>query len=104
MKQPTLFMMFGYPGAGKTTVANIINEVTGAVHLSSDEVRLELFPEPIYTQAEHDTVYATLDERAEAALREGKSVIYDANLNRFVHRMEKYTLCERAGARAVLFW
>ena len=34
MQKPTLFMMFGYPGAGKTTTAEIINELTGAEHLS----------------------------------------------------------------------
>jgi len=104
MNQPTLFMMFGYPGAGKTTVAKLISQLTGAAHLSSDEVRMELFPNPSYTQAEHDMVYTTLNTRAEELLKEGKSVVYDANLNRLIHRIEKYTLCQRVGARSVLFW
>ncbi len=104
MNQPTLFMMFGYPGAGKTTTAKMIQELTGAEHLSSDEIRLELFPQPTYTQAEHDAVYGELDKRTEALLKEGKSVIYDANLNRLVHRQEKYDMCQRTGARPLLLW
>jgi predicted kinase len=104
MKQPTLFMMFGYPGAGKTTTAKIIQELSGAEHLSSDDIRLELFPEPTYTQEEHDKVYSTLDKRAEDLLAQGRSVIYDANLNRYIHRLEKYEMCQRTGAMAVLLW
>ncbi|HTH72170.1 MAG TPA: AAA family ATPase [Candidatus Pristimantibacillus sp.] len=104
MNQPTLFMMFGYPGAGKTSTANVIEKLTGAEHLSSDEIRLELFPQPTYTQEEHDAVYDELNRRAEALLKEGKSVVYDANLNRYKHRLEKYEMCERTGAKAVLIW
>lgn len=104
MRQPTLFLMFGYPGAGKTTAAKTIQELTGAEHLSSDILRLELFPKPTYSQEEHDAVYAELDKRTEASLSQGKSVIYDANLNRYQHRLEKYQMCERTGAKAALLW
>ncbi len=100
----TLFLMFGYPGAGKTSTAQLIHELAGAEHLSSDTLRLELFPSPTYTQAEHDAVYNELDKRAEALLKQGKSVIYDANLNRYQHRLEKYQMCERTDAKPVLLW
>lgn len=104
MNRPILFMMFGYPGAGKTTAARVIHELTGAEHLSSDALRLELFPNPTYSQEEHDTVYAELNKRTEELLRQGRSVVYDANLNRYVHRLEKYELSERTGAKPVLLW
>lgn len=97
-------MMFGYPGAGKTTIATLISQLTGAVHLSSDEVRLELFPHPTFSQIEHDALYMELDNRTEQLLHEGKDVIYDANLNRYRHRKDKYDICERAGATPVLIW
>jgi predicted kinase len=97
-------MMFGYPGAGKTTTAKMIAGLTGATHLSSDEIRIELFPEPTYSQEEHDAVYATLNKRTEELLAAGKNVVYDANLNRYTHRAEKYELCERTNAKPVLFW
>jgi predicted kinase len=104
MSTPMLFLMFGYPGAGKTTVANMVAKITGAVHLSSDLIRLELFPQPTYSQAEHDAVYTELNKRAQDLLQAGKSVIYDANLNRYSHRAEKYDMCERTSARPIVLW
>ena len=104
MSQPILYLMFGYPGAGKTTTAKIIEQITGAVRLSSDEVRLELFPNPVFSEEEHAELYAELNKRTEDLLRAGTSVIYDANLNRYEHRAEKYNICHQTGAKAQLIW
>jgi predicted kinase len=104
MRKPTLYMMFGYPGAGKTTTAAVVAELTGAIHLASDKIRVELFPHPTFSQAEHDALYQALDMRTEELLRQGKDVVYDANLNRYQHRKDKYDICERTGARAKLLW
>jgi predicted kinase len=100
----TLYLMFGYPGAGKSTTAEVIAQLTGAVRLSSDHVRMELFPQPTFTQAEHDVLYNTLDARTEELLQAGKDVIYDANLNRHQHRQDKYDICKRTGATPKLLW
>ncbi len=96
--------MAGYPGAGKTTIAKIINELTGAVHLSSDAIRLELFPSPTFSPNEHMQLYKTLDDRTASLLKQGKDVIYDANLNRYQHRQEKYDICSQLNADARLIW
>jgi predicted kinase len=101
---PTLYLMLGYPGAGKTTTAEIIHQLTGAVHMSSDKLRLELFSPPSFSQTEHDALYKALDQRTEALLQEGKSVIYDANLNRYQHRKDKYDICIHTSANPVLVW
>lgn len=100
----TLYLMLGYPGAGKTTAAKIIHELTGAVHISSDALRLKMFPHPTFSQAEHNHLYRVLDERVTEALRGGEDAIYDANLNRYRHRVEKYQICEATGAKPVLLW
>lgn len=102
--QPTLYMLVGYPGAGKTTTAQALATLAGATRLSSDELRLQLFPEPTFSQAEHDQLYAELNRRTQALLQEGKSVIYDANLNRREHRDEKYALAQQTGAKPLLLW
>jgi len=96
--------MFGYPGAGKSTTAKVIERLTGAVRLTSDEVRIEMFPQPTFSQSEHDALYKELDKRAEKLLSEGKDVIYDANLNRRQHRKDKYDICDRANATSKLLW
>ncbi len=102
--KPTLYMMLGYPGAGKTTIAEHIATATGAVHLNSDRFRLHLFREPKFTQEEHDLIYRALDYQAELLLASGVSVIYDANLNLYIHRKSKYDIAKRAGATAKLIW
>lgn len=104
MNKPTLYLMLGYPGAGKTTAAHHIANLTGAVLLTSDKIRLELFPKPTFSPEEHAKLYAAIDHRAEQLLKGGTSVIYDANLNRYQHRKEKYDICDRTGARPVLVW
>ncbi len=96
--------MMGYPGAGKTTVAEIIAGLTGAEQLSSDKIRLELFPNPSFNDFEHEALYKEIDRRTQRLLEERKSVIYDANLNRLRHRREKYAICEKVGATPVLIW
>ena len=94
----------GYPGSGKTTAAKLIHKLCDAEHLSSDVLRLQLFPKPTYTQAEHDAVYKELDRQTEELLAQGKNVVYDANLNRYVHRQEKYDIAKRTNAQTVLLW
>lgn len=96
--------MLGYPGAGKTTAAQCIASATGAVHVSSDAVRRQLLPESRFTQQEHDQLYAELDQRVASLLQQGQSVVYDANLNRYAHRQEKYTLAKQLHATPVLVW
>ncbi len=99
-----LYLMLGYPGAGKTTTAGLLSEVTGAVRLSSDEFRFRMFEKPTFSQAEHDALYRTLDFITELLLGHGVSVIYDANLNHYEHRRDKYAICKRTQATPVLLW
>ncbi|MBW3569423.1 ATP-binding protein [Candidatus Parcubacteria bacterium] len=102
--KPILYLMLGYPGAGKTTVAEKIAKFTGAVHLNSDWFRLHMFKKPTFSQEEHDSLYGNLDYLCELILTTGKSVIYDANLNRYIHRQEKYDIAKRVGAKVRLIY
>lgn len=102
--KPTLYLLLGLPGSGKTTAAKEIAKLTGAVHLSSDSFRLSLFERPQFTQDEHDSLYIMLDYMCELLLTSGTSVVYDANLNRLVHRQEKYRLAKKLGVKTRLFW
>jgi len=96
--------MLGLPGSGKTTAAAEIARQTGAVHISSDAFRLAQFNPPQFTQAEHDILYRTLDYVTELLLTKGMQVIYDANVNRYAHRKDKYDICQKIDADCTLLW
>ena len=102
--KPTLYLMLGYPGAGKTTTANVVAHLTGAIHLSSDHVRLAKYKKPTFSQNEHDELYDALNKETKRLLKKGKSVVYDANLNRKMHRQEKYDLAFELGVPVKLLW
>jgi predicted kinase len=97
-------MLLGYPGAGKTTTAKILEKLTRAYRLTSDDERLKMFPDPSLSQEEHARLYQKLDDETERLLASGQSVIYDANLNRYTHRKEKYKICQKTNAIPVLIW
>ena len=74
---PKFFMMVGIPGSGKSTAANKIAEKCGAVIISSDAIRGELYGDEAI-QGDHSYVFQLMEERTLAALKAGRSVIYDA--------------------------
>ena len=104
MTKPILYLLLGLPGSGKTTAGAELSKLTGAVHLSSDSFRLSLFERPQFTQDEHDVLYKMLDYMCELLLASRTSVVYDANLNRYEHRQEKYKIAKKTGAITKLFW
>lgn len=104
MHKPTLHLLMGLPGSGKTTLGRVLQSLTSATVMSSDDYRLLLFKKPCFSQEEHDMLYTTLDHNVEHLLEAGQDVIYDANLNRLEHRKQKYQLAEKHGANVKLWW
>lgn len=96
--------MLGYPGAGKTTVAQLIAEETGAAHIWSDLERHKMFDEPTHTKTESRQLYDNLNQQAEKLLAGGRSVIFDTSFN---HRHDRDLLREIAAryeAETIVIW
>lgn len=104
MKQPTLYLMLGYPGAGKTTTAKMIHEVTGAVHLWADDIRRERLVEPTYTHDENLVLYEYLNKVAEQLLEAGQSVIFDTNFNFYTDRQKLREIASKHNAKSKVIW
>lgn len=96
--------MLGYPGAGKTTAANVIHDLTGATHLWADKIRRERFGEPAYSSDENEQLYEQLNQEALALLSRGESVIFDTSFNYFRDRENLRALAAEAGADCKLLW
>jgi len=87
----TLVLVGGYPGTGKTTMADGVGASLGWAVLASDRIRKELagipadadgrvaFGTGIYSQAWHERTYGELFRRAGELLARGESVILDAS-------------------------
>lgn len=77
MSIPVMTMVVGLVASGKSTYAERIARETGAIILSSDAIRYELFGDE--TDQEHNQkVFQELHKRAKEHLSNGKNVIYDA--------------------------
>ncbi len=104
MSKPVLYLMVGYPGAGKTTVAQLITQRTGAVHLWADWERHQLFDNPNHSESESRKLYDQLNQTAEKLLAEGKSVVFDTNFNYRRDRQLLREVADRQNAETIVVW
>lgn len=104
MSKPTLYLFIGYPGAGKTTVAQMIADETGAIHLWADLERHKMFPRPTHSLEESTELYEKLNQAAEYLLAQGKSVVFDTNFNFYEDRQKLWEIAARHGAETIIVW
>ncbi|MEK7059843.1 MAG: ATP-binding protein [Patescibacteria group bacterium] len=104
MTEPALYLLVGYPGAGKTSVARTISQATGAVHLWSDAERHKMFANPTHSQQESLSLYDHLNQRTDELLAEGKSVVFDTNFNFQADRQKLREIADRHNASTVILW
>lgn len=104
MGKPKLYLLVGYPGAGKTTVSKLIASRTGAIHLWADVERHKLFGEATHSHAESLKLYEYLNNEAEKLLAAGHSVVFDTNFNFRADRDMLREIADRHGAETVVVW
>jgi predicted kinase len=95
--------MMGFPGAGKTTTARIIHDLTGAVHLWADQERRERFGDT-YRPEDSEQLYEALNHRTAELLHAGKSVVFDTNFNFRKDRDFLRDVAAMANADVKLIW
>ncbi len=100
--QPTLVMLCGLPGTGKSTLARRLAHRLPAVVVESDRVRRTLFNPPTYTAEESRWVHMVCHILIGWYLRHYYHVVYDATNLYERHRGLVYRLAARSGARLVV--
>src|SRR5215217_6541540 len=104
LNHPTLFLLYGFPGAGKTYFARQLCEELQAAHVQGDRIRSELFEDPRYDKEENSVVTQLMDYMTEEFLSAGLSVVYDANAMRFAQRHTLREMARRHKAQPLLVW
>ena len=95
MNRPTLILLVGVPGSGKTTYAEkYIEENPNTAHVSSDKIREELWGSEA-TQGDNNKVFSLMQSRTIEALNNGQSVVYDATNVTRKDRLYIITLCPK---------
>lgn len=77
----TLYYLVGLPASGKTTWAKNIKDDIEAIHISSDDLRVELYDD-VNNQEHNSDLFQIMNKRTKDLLKKGFNVIYDAtNIN-----------------------
>ncbi|MFM7631558.1 MAG: AAA family ATPase [Alphaproteobacteria bacterium] len=98
----------GYAGSGKTTLARALAEKTGAVLLSSDDLRKQMhgvvatdtLPPSAYTQEKSQAVYDRLQALALGLAQTGQDVVLDAT---FLQAKGRDALAEQLKDAGIVF-
>ena len=104
LSRPTLILLYGYPGAGKTYLSRQLCEDIQAAHVQSDRIRHELFEQPRYDRQENQIVDHLLQYMTEEFLGVGISVVYDINAMRLGQRRELRDMARKNKVDTLLIW
>ena len=99
---PSLVILCGLPGTGKSHFARELSRRAPFVWLNSDRTRKLLVERPSYSRREHRRVFSAMHVLTRSYLRDGFSVVFDAtNLNENV-RWPLYASANDVGVRPLI--
>ncbi|MEM6997908.1 MAG: ATP-binding protein [Patescibacteria group bacterium] len=104
LEKPALIMIVGMPGSGKTYLMRRLAEDLGAVHISAEKIRHEIFEKPSLTRDEEAVVRQLMMMLAEEFLKTGLSVLYDTSVSTKDERKEMRDFARKLKAEPILIW
>ncbi len=100
--RPTLVVVSGLPGTGKSRFCRDLRKRTGVVVLESDALRKLLFRRPTHSARESQRLFAAIHAAIERLLAAGVASALDATNLAERHREPLYEIAEKQGAKLLL--
>lgn len=104
-RSPSLTLVCGVSGTGKSTLARELCKRMDAIHIRSDAIRkhiagveLDSHASAIYTDEITEATCATMAEHARTLLQSGWNIIMDATFQRAAHRVAARNVADECGA------
>lgn len=104
LTKPTLIMLYGFPGAGKTFLARNLRDTINVAHINADKIRYQLFNEPRFDRAENEIVDQLMEYMTEEFLDAGVSVVFDTNAIKKSQRRILRDIARKKKAQHILIW
>lgn len=104
LSKPTVLLLFGLPGSGKSFFSRQASETLNIPHISSDRIRYELFEKPSFSKEEQSIVQNIMLIMLEDYLKLGLSAIFDISINRLQDRRTMRDIIRKNNAQSVLIW
>ncbi|MHB0869105.1 MAG: AAA family ATPase [Chloroflexota bacterium] len=101
-KAPTLIVMVGPPGTGKSHLVRLLAQKVPLKVVETDEIRRQLTPHPEYTALENRKVFHIAHRKIDRLLRQGKDVVFDATNIYERGRRTLYRMAESDGAKLLI--
>ena len=100
--EPTLIVVSGLPGTGKSYFCSQLAERLPFVILESDALRKALFSSPSYSPKESSRLFRAVHLLIERLLKKGVPLILDATNLSERHREYLYSIAERLDVKLIL--
>ncbi len=100
--EPTVIVVSGLPGTGKTYFCSKLAERLPFIVLESDALRKTLFTLPTYNAEESSYLFRTIHYLIEGLLKKGVPLILDATNLSERHRERLYNIADRLNVKLIL--
>ena len=97
-QKPTLIIVYGLPGTGKTTFAAQLSDKMEIIHFNTDMIRERLGKKGQYDLETKTLIYAEMLRLTEIELKNGNNVIVDGTFYKSSLRESYETMAEQYGS------
>ncbi len=100
--KPSLVIVTGLPGTGKSHFCQKLTERLPLLILESDALRKVLFPSPTYSSSESSRLFRAIHYLIEELLKKGISLVLDATNLFEPYRERLYNIADRLNAKLII--